>query len=89
MKLKIPSNAKTIINTLGGAGFEAYVVGGCVRSALMGIKIPLLRIILLCPQGRTYPPSDIVDVHIVIILLFFLFGNSAGIIFLFYVIYFY
>ena len=38
MKLKIPSNAKTIIDTLGGAGFEAYVVGGCVRSALMGIE---------------------------------------------------
>lgn len=38
MKLKIPSNAKTIIDTLGGSGFEAYVVGGCVRSALMGIE---------------------------------------------------
>lgn len=31
-------NALTIISTLSAAGFEAYLVGGCVRDFLMGIK---------------------------------------------------
>ncbi len=36
MKIKIPENAKKILNTMHEAGFEAYVVGGCVRDALLG-----------------------------------------------------
>ncbi len=36
MKITIPDNAKTILNTLHEAGFEAYIVGGCVRDALLG-----------------------------------------------------
>ena len=36
MELCIPKNAQWIIDTLEGAGYEAYAVGGCVRDALRG-----------------------------------------------------
>lgn len=36
MKINIPDNAKKILSVLHEAGFEAYVVGGCVRDALLG-----------------------------------------------------
>lgn len=36
MYLKIPKNAEFIINRLHDAGFDAYVVGGCVRDSLLG-----------------------------------------------------
>ena len=34
MELKIPEKAEIILHTLEEAGYEAYVVGGCVRDAL-------------------------------------------------------
>ncbi len=36
MKIKLPENAKKILDTMHEAGFEAYVVGGCVRDAILG-----------------------------------------------------
>jgi len=36
MKIKIDENARYIIDKLYDAGFEAYVVGGCVRDSLLG-----------------------------------------------------
>ena len=39
MKIQIPEKAKFIINTIEAAGFEAYVVGGCVRDSILG-RIP-------------------------------------------------
>ncbi len=36
MKIEIPREAKYIIETLAEAGYEAYVVGGCVRDSLLG-----------------------------------------------------
>ncbi len=39
MRIDIPENAKYILNTIHEAGFEAYIVGGCVRDALLG-RIP-------------------------------------------------
>lgn len=39
MKIIIPDGAKMILNQLHTAGYEAYVVGGCVRDALLG-RIP-------------------------------------------------
>ena len=36
MQLKIPDGAKEILTVLSDAGFEAFVVGGCVRDALLG-----------------------------------------------------
>ena len=39
MYINIPENAEKIINTLEEAGFESYVVGGCVRDSVMG-RIP-------------------------------------------------
>lgn len=36
MKIIIPDGAKMILEQLHTAGFEAYVVGGCVRDALLG-----------------------------------------------------
>ena len=36
MTIKIPEKANQIIARLTEAGFEAYVVGGCVRDALLG-----------------------------------------------------
>ena len=35
MIIKLPQNAKKILDTMHEAGFEAYVVGGCVRDALL------------------------------------------------------
>lgn len=34
--MKLPKGAEFILNRLTGAGYAAYVVGGCVRDALMG-----------------------------------------------------
>lgn len=36
IEIKIPKDAEYILNTLNEAGHEAYVVGGCVRDALLG-----------------------------------------------------
>ena len=36
MKLNIPSGAEIILNTLEQNGYEAYVVGGCVRDSILG-----------------------------------------------------
>lgn len=36
IKINIPEPAKRILNTLHSAGFEAYVVGGCVRDSILG-----------------------------------------------------
>ncbi len=36
MKIKLPENAKIILDTMHEAGYEAYVVGGCVRDAILG-----------------------------------------------------
>ncbi|MGN0495950.1 MAG: CCA tRNA nucleotidyltransferase [Lachnospiraceae bacterium] len=36
MKIKMPANANFIIHTLQDAGYEAYIVGGCVRDAILG-----------------------------------------------------
>ena len=35
MIIKLPENAKKILDTMHKAGYEAYVVGGCVRDALL------------------------------------------------------
>ncbi len=36
MTIQIPEKANEIITTLSDAGYEAYVVGGCVRDAILG-----------------------------------------------------
>lgn len=36
MEIHIPEGATAIINRLEAAGYEAYIVGGCVRDSLMG-----------------------------------------------------
>ena len=36
IRIVLPSKVETILNTLRGAGHEAYVVGGCVRDSLLG-----------------------------------------------------
>jgi tRNA nucleotidyltransferase (CCA-adding enzyme) len=36
MKIIMPKNVKMILDTMHEAGFEAYIVGGCVRDALLG-----------------------------------------------------
>lgn len=35
-RIKMPQKAKYIIETIANAGFEAYVVGGCVRDSILG-----------------------------------------------------
>lgn len=39
MKINMPENANKIIHTLQKAGYEAYIVGGCVRDAVLN-KVP-------------------------------------------------
>ena len=36
MEIRIPAPAEEIINKLNEHGYEAYVVGGCVRDMLLG-----------------------------------------------------
>lgn len=36
MTIQIPNAAAEILNRLHGYGHKAYVVGGCVRDALLG-----------------------------------------------------
>ncbi len=36
IKINMPENANRIIHTLQDAGYEAYIVGGCVRDAILG-----------------------------------------------------
>ncbi|MBR1478456.1 MAG: CCA tRNA nucleotidyltransferase [Lachnospiraceae bacterium] len=36
MRINVPDNANYILDKLGQAGFEAYVVGGCVRDSILG-----------------------------------------------------
>ncbi len=36
MKIRMPEHANRIIHTLQDAGYEAYIVGGCVRDAILG-----------------------------------------------------
>ncbi len=38
MKFEIPDGVRRILQTLNGAGFEAYLVGGCVRDLLRGME---------------------------------------------------
>ena len=38
IKISIPEKAQFIIRTITEAGFEAYVVGGCVRDSILGRK---------------------------------------------------
>ncbi len=38
MKLIIPDDARFIINTLYDNGYDAFVVGGCVRDAALGVE---------------------------------------------------
>ena len=35
--IKIPPEIEYVLDTLNNSGFEAYIVGGCVRDSLMGI----------------------------------------------------
>lgn len=39
IKIEIPTRARQVLDSIRGAGFEAFVVGGCVRDSVMG-KIP-------------------------------------------------
>ena len=36
VKIKMPKGAEFIIRSLENAGFEAYIVGGCVRDGILG-----------------------------------------------------
>ena len=36
MQLKMPSNVQQVINKLVERGYEAYIVGGCVRDSVLG-----------------------------------------------------
>lgn len=38
MEIKLPKNVDFLIKTLNNNGFDAYVVGGCVRDSLLGRK---------------------------------------------------
>ena len=35
MEIRMPENAKKVIETLEAAGYEAYIVGGCVRDSIL------------------------------------------------------
>ena len=35
MQIKVPKDVQEILNTIRAAGHEAYIVGGCVRDAIL------------------------------------------------------
>lgn len=37
IKIRIPQGAQSIIDTLKAAGYEAYIIGGCVRDSMLGL----------------------------------------------------
>ena len=39
MKIRMPATAKAVLDSLHAKGYEAYIVGGCVRDSILG-KIP-------------------------------------------------
>lgn len=39
LKINLPNKVRQTLQTIHKSGYEAYVVGGCVRDALLGIKI--------------------------------------------------
>ena len=42
MEIRMPENAKKVIETLEAAGYEAYIVGGCVRDSISG-KVQIIK----------------------------------------------
>ena len=36
MRIDIPEGANRVIEGLEAAGYEAYIVGGCVRDSILG-----------------------------------------------------
>ena len=38
LSFELPSGAAQILRTLAGAGYEGYLVGGCVRDLLRGVE---------------------------------------------------
>ncbi len=38
IRIEIPENVSALLNTLKAGGYEAYVVGGCVRDSLLAIQ---------------------------------------------------
>lgn len=40
VQIKVPEKAKYIVDTIMAAGYEAYVVGGCVRDSILG-RVPM------------------------------------------------
>lgn len=38
IKLTIPQSLKSVIDAIETSGFEAFIVGGCVRDSLLGLK---------------------------------------------------
>ena len=36
VRIEVPRKARFIVNTIMAAGYEAYVVGGCVRDSILG-----------------------------------------------------
>ena len=41
----LPENILEILNTLNQAGYEAYVVGGCVRDSLLKEIAPIMMFV--------------------------------------------
>ena len=48
---ELPKGAEFVLNRLHGAGFQAYVVGGCVRDTLLGIAPKDWDILHECDAG--------------------------------------
>ncbi len=50
LKIKIPSGANEIIHTLQDKGYEAYLVGGCVRDSILKKEQFTIMILQLLPH---------------------------------------
>lgn len=52
MHISIPKHASDIIKTLSAHGYEAYVVGGCVRDSILGKSLRIGILLLLRCRSR-------------------------------------
>lgn len=50
-KIAMPLGAKTIVQGLRYANYDAYVVGGCVRDSLLGLE-PRIGISVRLPRQK-------------------------------------
>ena len=56
MKIKLPKNVQFIIDQIYKSGYEAFIVGGCVRDSILGLNPNDYDV------TTSAPPSEILNI---------------------------